>query len=635
MSVPSGVAAATARNLMLDSQLFSTSSQEQEQNHYPSGTQQGFLSSGSTVPYLSDPNWRDNVLSGPSTMAPSPPVPMLDIDRNPGGGDTSLVGVVPGSARALARMIHFSNNSSNNHAAASSADSLDQRGGGSETTGVAAASLSASSSSGSNAAAEVDGSGVGSWTASPTGVGGREGGCAKAIGSWMASSDDYNQYKPCTAAGTPTEGECVIEDGEGGIEQESTSGIPGVDDADLSGRFDNTETSGGWVSNRGATGQGELSEEQDEQDVFVMKPSEEHGGGSMAPLLGVWRVFQSQGYPYYLHEASGHSQWEDPRGREGDLRPRDLSTMAAKDATADLGAGSDSRSEARGRAVDEGQDKLKDDQITANAIPTKKDWESIPPASPITPTGVPVVVTVSQFVDVPAVPRTPEELSAENGGAAASESSEGGERESGKGASVSVLGESACRAGLHRDSNGSNGGYSGSIDSGLMESKNIESDGASSPPNNADEVTVNSEDENNSNNSAEGCHHDVENNLERGGSHRSAGVSNGWDARGKSERKGTDKRIKDKLSHDVDEDDRCSLLADRVDNAASDGGHRVGGRSPDSSAEDDADLVGGHDRTGAGSKYREEDEHDEQWWQELDDETVDETKHEGGSSKCR
>ncbi|CAM9458384.1 unnamed protein product, partial [Pylaiella littoralis] len=102
------------------------------------------------------------------------------------------------------------------------------------------------------------------------------------------------------------------------------------------------------ASESGTAGPGGVSEEQDDGDFFVMKPSEEHGEVALASLLGVWRVFQSQGYPYYLHEDSGHSQWEDPRDRKT-VRPREPSTTAAADIAADVGYGSDRRSEAKGR----------------------------------------------------------------------------------------------------------------------------------------------------------------------------------------------------------------------------------------------------------------------------------------------
>ncbi|CAM9457671.1 unnamed protein product, partial [Discosporangium mesarthrocarpum] len=32
----------------------------------------------------------------------------------------------------------------------------------------------------------------------------------------------------------------------------------------------------------------------------------------------VWHMYYSEGYPYYLHEKSGHSQWQDPRTHQGE-----------------------------------------------------------------------------------------------------------------------------------------------------------------------------------------------------------------------------------------------------------------------------------------------------------------------------
>ncbi|CBN74153.1 Ankyrin [Ectocarpus siliculosus] len=126
----------SARTMVLDSHRLSTAShhhqrreeqQQQHQNYYPSNQHTSYNSSLSTASFEGlDPNWRDNVLSAPSTVAPSPPTPVLppEDDRRPScdstpllsavpstattniGDGTSVVGV-PGSARALARMIHF------------------------------------------------------------------------------------------------------------------------------------------------------------------------------------------------------------------------------------------------------------------------------------------------------------------------------------------------------------------------------------------------------------------------------------------------------------------------------------------------------------------------------------------------
>ncbi|CAM9596696.1 unnamed protein product, partial [Ectocarpus fasciculatus] len=139
MSASSARAPASARTMVLDSHRLSTAShhhqlweqqqQQQHQNHYPSNQQPSYNSSLSTPSFEGlDPNWRENVLSAPTTMAPSPPIPVStpEDDRRPsrdstpllsavhstattkGGDGTDLVGV-PGSARALARMIHFNN----------------------------------------------------------------------------------------------------------------------------------------------------------------------------------------------------------------------------------------------------------------------------------------------------------------------------------------------------------------------------------------------------------------------------------------------------------------------------------------------------------------------------------------------
>ena len=46
---------------------------------------------------------------------------------------------------------------------------------------------------------------------------------------------------------------------------------------------------------------------QQRQKSFVISSPELNG------LSGLWHILYSEGYPYYVHQISGHSQWEDPR----------------------------------------------------------------------------------------------------------------------------------------------------------------------------------------------------------------------------------------------------------------------------------------------------------------------------------
>lgn len=643
--MPLGNAAATARNMILDRRQHSTSSREQQQT--PRSPPQNFLSSAFTTPRSTealDPDWRDNVLSAPSTLAPSAPVPMLDNDRKSGGGDTSLVGV-HGSARALARMIHFSNS---NHAAPSSADTLGHQGGGSATTGVFTSSLSASTSTYNNATVEEDRGGVDSSTGSPTNVGGGNGGLAptNAIGSWMIS-EVHDPDIPGTAGGTPAGGGHINEDG---TEHVPSSHIPGVDDTALSGNFDNTEAVGGWASESGATVSGVVSSAQDEEEFFVIKPSEGHRGGALAPLLGVWRVYQSQGYPYYLHEASGHSQWEDPRGRES-VRLRELSMKATTDVTADVGDSLGRRSQANECAVDdrekerekeqeeeEEEESMENATIAAETKSTEGGWHRPSPASPIRPTGVPVAVKVAQFGDAAA---RSAEVSKDSFGAAASEYGEGGERESNRGVNIHVIEDSACRSGLGRASNRTNDGYGStdghpfdSIDTaGSRKSNSRRSDSGSSLPDTADEVTVKSEEKNNSRNSGDGYRHDVKDDVAGVISHSVAGITTSSNARSNRVRKGIENRAEEKPWQDVDEGHGCSLLADGMEPTASDGVYHIDVCSLGVSVENGDGVIDGHKRREETSKCQEEDEHDEEWWQELDDETAED--HKERSPSCR
>ncbi|CAB1116190.1 unnamed protein product [Ectocarpus sp. CCAP 1310/34] len=398
----------SARTMVLDSHRLSTAShhhqvgEEQQQHHlnyYPSNQQSSYNSSLSTASFEGlDPNWRDNILSAPSTVAPSPPTPIStpEGDRRPNRDSTSLLSAVPstatttggdgtgivgvmGSARALARMIHFNN-------------TID-RGESEIFSGGAAVSPSATRTQ--NLTEKETEEPHGGTAASEKSGGGER--TTKPIGCWMTSVDDDQD-----SSGTSSRAPEVGGKGHGcGAEQTSMSDSPHADAAESFGsHVDTKPVLGRGTSRSGATaGQEavEFEESEKEGDSFVMVVSQEMGGrqtrDASAALAGLWKVFQSEGYPYYLHEASGHTQWEDPR---------EVERLRVQEFLVDTGATGDVRGESLGECSEpngeaalleehpeEGNGGLRD------KTPIERE-QSPPPASPIKPAGVPVAVKVAR-----------------------------------------------------------------------------------------------------------------------------------------------------------------------------------------------------------------------------------------------
>jgi len=407
---PQSTAHLSARTMVLDSHRLSTSPYHLHQQHQEPWEQQSSYSPASrhdSVPFAStasfssglEANWRENVLSAPTAVAPSPPLLIPNNDGGSGGGSTTVLNAraatgtptaggdragrvgAPGSARALARMIHFSYG---DPSARPFGDDFR-----SEATTAVVASLSVPTPGTSNIAVEA--ASPGATSKAPEGGASSTGTPTEGIGSWMTPSNrDQGIPGAGSDASTPKPGGPSYEDNsEAMLPQRSSV----VDDIALSGDsfgHDIAEASG----TTGSTG---IEEKLTENEVerFILNRSEEQPGrqgegGESEPPTGLWRVFLSQGYPYYLHEASGHSQWGDPREREN-VCPQAQLTFAASDGSAGLGGRFEVNEEAA----------LWDSRAEKAGF----DGEPPPPASPIKPTGVQVAVKVSRFGDPVGAPQ--------------------------------------------------------------------------------------------------------------------------------------------------------------------------------------------------------------------------------------
>ena len=85
------------------------------------------------------------------------------------------------------------------------------------------------------------------------------------------------------------------------------------------GHSEGDAVSGDYVGNEGG-GEEEGEEEQEEAWWLPLAPEEREWYGAVGEgafyftaTNEVWDVQESEGYPYYVEVASGHSQWEDPR----------------------------------------------------------------------------------------------------------------------------------------------------------------------------------------------------------------------------------------------------------------------------------------------------------------------------------
>lgn len=647
--------------MVLDSHRLSTAShhhrlwEEQHQQHrkyyFPSNQQTSYNSSVSTASFEDlDPNWRDNVLSAPSTIAPSPPTPVStpEDDRRPspdftpllsavpstatakGGDRTGLVGI-PGSARALARMIHFNNTNDL---------------GESEVSSRGAAAYPSASSMGTHNRTEKEIEEPDGGTAASRNSGGGET-TAEPIGSWMTSVD-HGQDRSGASSRAPEVGG---KDHGGGTR---------ADAADFLGsHVDTKPVLGRETSRSGGTGQEavEIEESEKEGGSFVMVVSQEMGGrqtnDASAALAGLWKVFQSEGYPYYLHEASGHTQWEDPREAER-LRVQEVS--ADTGVTADeLGEGLGECPESNGGTVllvqhpEEANGRLSDKMEIEREQPP-------PPASPIKPAGVPVAVKVARFVEAAATSRavasTPHGSNSCHS-AASSEIGEGGQELS--------RGHSDVDAVEHFDRVGLVGATTMSHDNSSIDSCIYGS--TCSTSDRRDCVDSNNHNSNNSNGSrgsnsgtTSSNSSDIDKNIGNdSGDDRLSGVEDetvGPDSPRSTDRattresRRTEKYTGDEVGTkqwdqadlDVSWPSLPRVEAERTASCLAEGVQGPEIRSPDASADGSVSLgiVDKGTATGSGgvdsSRTKRSSnnlEKREEWWQELDDDTVGETKSEG------
>lgn len=280
------------------------------------------------------------------------PTTRSSLNSGAGAGGSLFAAAAPGSARALARMIHFSNRT------APTDDDRRYSGG----DGVSASSTSASATVSSD---------------------GGSGGGAKAIGSWMVSQGGDGDFVPSVQK----QGE-----GEEGLNVcvKQAQAAPDLVAAETRSSGSNKaacHVGVGVVESR-TTNQNEVGEGEGGQS-FVIESSDNMTEEQGKALSGLWRVFYSQGYPYYLHEASGHSQWEDPRGSQELLTPPVTDTLQE--------SSSGQYSNADATAADR-----EEEPVVREEMLGAKDTEQ-PLVSPIKPIGVSVAVNVSQYTEV-AVP---------------------------------------------------------------------------------------------------------------------------------------------------------------------------------------------------------------------------------------
>lgn len=295
------------------------------------------------------PDW-NSILSAPSTVAPSPPSAICREEDSQNHGDGFTDGVtattphvlsgsissivdnhstspatltVPQSARALARMLHFST-----CAAASPGGKAHDKPG---------------PESGSN--------GVLSGSPPRTGAG--------TFG--VAEPDAMAQTTNLTEGG----------DGDGDRDEGVTS--VGV---------------GSWMTS---------PDQRKDDGSFVLIPAEngeKNIHGTTGDRSGRWRIFHSQGYPYYLHEGSGHSQWEDPRGRyqhAGTTSTPGVPVVSRSACATETVVAEDSAEQ----SLTSGE---KDSRLSAVVDSDDNERATNAVVSPIKPLGVPVAVEVSQFV---------------------------------------------------------------------------------------------------------------------------------------------------------------------------------------------------------------------------------------------
>lgn len=237
---------------------------------------------------------------------------------------------------------------------------------------------------------------------------------SEALGSWMTSSGNH---------GGSVRSSDALQQQTPAVQADHLSAETGVASANkhngISEQFvEMPSGTGGW---------GQANES------FVVGPIPfEEGGVEPTLLAGIWHVCYSQGYPYYLHEASGHSQWEDPRRSSPLLRESASTTKTERAQTHSYSERSPERllemeSTVAAAATDEededeeGEEEEGEDENVVTAeieAPSEAHNERLGsvakrlaaehverlPLSPIKPVGVSVAVEVSRFVEATPAP---------------------------------------------------------------------------------------------------------------------------------------------------------------------------------------------------------------------------------------
>lgn len=333
----------------------------------------------------------DGFLSAPSTVAPSPPVgedrpessASLAVEATevtfyentgqlrsivpikPSLGDQALTTTTPGSARALARMIHFSKSTTTTNGIRSCVDRNVR-------VSVLSPTAEVFDGGGSSRPARVKSTNIGEIEMD-------EGASSDKRESWMTSKGQQERLLSSvhnTFLGVDNQsGEEQTYAIEQNLASETRSGCAN------SSQIDERNRGSGATNYEGA----EEKEGRGENDHFFISSSTPRGAGQVGVLTGLWRVFHSQGYPYYLHEASGHSQWNYPCCHH--VSPTDTADTATD--TKEI------ISKPTSKAETTAGDESGEINLTPGMMPVVDVKR--PPASPIKPARVPVAVKVSRF----------------------------------------------------------------------------------------------------------------------------------------------------------------------------------------------------------------------------------------------
>lgn len=332
-------------------------------------------------------------LNAPSTQAPSPRTARgvdARLTLGEGQGATSplstagsggqqyyhssglTAGPVPGSARALARMIHFSNVGCDD--------------GGVGLGGERRADMGVQYGAGAREKAMVSTPGV------------SEGPGEVAVGAWMKNCPTDAQKDSSNHCND----ELHTNTNDSGPGEKEKAQVVGTNSR-LNDEVVTRRTAEQEQDESSPVGSGLVVDDRDEaSDSFVLSKE----GGGTGVLTGLWYVGYSQGYPYYLHEASGHSQWEDPRP----ALPTNTTTSEAEQLSSEVKAQETESAVANLSALAGG---CSGSDISATQGCPPEDHEAgdaqqhikRPSASPIKPLGIAVEVDVPRFVEAAAPQR--------------------------------------------------------------------------------------------------------------------------------------------------------------------------------------------------------------------------------------